>query len=56
MLKSLLILILIAILAAIGAVAGFRILHWFIGAIFNFAVLVLAVIGILFLANKLRTK
>jgi len=56
MLKNLLILILIAILAAIGAVAGFRILSWFIGAFFNVAILILAIMGIFFLLKKLRTK
>jgi len=55
MLKNLLILVLIAILAAIGAVAGLHILRWFIGAIFNIAIVILAVIGNLFLVRKMRT-
>jgi len=56
MFKNLIILILIAVLAAIGAIAGIHILSWFFRAFFNVAIFILAIIGILFLLRKLRTK
>lgn len=54
MLKTILILILIAVLAAIGAAAAIKIVSWFIGAIVNIAIVVAAFIGIIFLIRKLR--
>ncbi len=54
MFKKLLILILIAILAAIGAITGLRILGWLITAVVNIAVFALAVFGILYLIRKLK--
>jgi hypothetical protein len=54
MLKSILILILIAVLAAIGAAAALRILSWIIGAVVNIAIVVAAFMGIVFLIRKLR--
>jgi hypothetical protein len=56
MFKNLIILILIAILAAIGAIAGLQILGWFFRAFFNVAIFILAIMGILFLIRKMRTK
>ena len=54
MLKGILILVLIAVLAAIGAVAALRIISWFIGVFVNIAIVVAAFIGIMFLIRKLR--
>ena len=54
MLKTILILILIAVLAAVGAAAAIKIVSWFIGAIVNIAIVVAAFIGIVFLIRKLR--
>lgn len=54
MLKSIIILILIAVLAAIGAAAALRIISWFIGAIINIVIVVAAFLGIVFLIRKLR--
>jgi len=51
MLKNLFILILIGILAVIGIVTGFKILHW----VLNIAVFVLSIMGILFLIRKLKS-
>lgn len=56
MLRSLFILILIAVLAAIGAAAALKIISWFIGAIVNIAIVVAAIMGIVFLIKKLNTK
>ena len=56
MFKNLIILILIAILAAIGAIAGLHILSWFFRAFFNVTIFILAIMGILFLIRKMRTK
>ncbi|MDD1475262.1 hypothetical protein MEO41_28945, partial [Dolichospermum sp. ST_sed4] len=49
---NLIILILIAVLAAIGAIAGLHILSWFFRAFFNVAIFILAIIGILFLLKN----
>jgi hypothetical protein len=58
MLKALLILILILILAVLGAVAALQILFWSIGIlfriVFNLALVIAAVAGIAFLLRKLR--
>jgi hypothetical protein len=54
MLKTIFILILIAILAAFGAAAAFKILSWLIGALVNIAIVVAAFMGIMFLIRKLR--
>ena len=54
MLKTILILIFIAVLAAVGAAAAIKIVSWFIGAIVNIAIVVAAFIGIVFLIRKLR--
>jgi len=54
MLKSILILILIAILAAFGAFAAIRIISRLIVMLFNVAILVAAFMGIVFLIRKLR--
>lgn len=55
MLKTLLILILIAILAAFGATAAIWLLSRVIGMLINISIVVLAVIGIMFLIRKLKT-
>ena len=55
MLRTIFILILIAVLAAFGAIAAFRIISWFIGALVNIAIVVVAFMGIMFLIRKLRT-
>ncbi len=58
MLKSILILIFIAILAAIGAAAALKIVFWSIGILlkvaFNLAIVVAAFMGVMFLIRKLR--
>jgi len=58
MLKALFILILILILAVFGAVAALQILFWSIGilfrVVFNLALVIAAVAGIVFLLRKLR--
>ena len=54
MLKSIFLLVLIAVLAAIGAAAALRILAWFIGAIVNIAIVVAAFLGVIYLIRKLR--
>jgi hypothetical protein len=54
MIKTILILILIAVLAALGAAAALRIITWAIGAVVNIAILVAAFMGIMFLIRKLR--
>jgi len=54
MLKSILILVLIAILAAFGAAAALRIISWVIGAVVNIAIVVAAFLGIMFLIRKLK--
>jgi len=56
MLKTILILIFIAILAALGAAAALRIISWFIGALVNIAIVVAAFMGIVFLVRKLRAR
>ena len=55
MLKNLFILILIVILAAMGMVAAFKIMSWFIGVLLNLVIVIAVVAGILFLIRKLRT-
>ena len=55
MLKNLFILILIVILAAMGMVAAFKIMSWFIGVLLNLILVIAAVVGILFLIRKLRS-
>ena len=58
MLKSILILILIAVLAAFGAAAALRVILWSIGLlikiVFNIAIVIAAFMGIMFLIRKLR--
>ena len=54
MLKTILILIIIAVLAAFGAVAAIRILSRLIVMLFNAAIVVAAFMGIVFLIRKLR--
>jgi len=54
MLKTIFILILIAVLAALGAAAALRIISWVIGAFVNIAIMVAAFMGIMFLIRKLR--
>ncbi len=54
MFKNLFILILIVILAALGAAAALRIIFWSIRFVFNLAFVVAAIVGILFLIRKLR--
>lgn len=54
MVKSIFLLILIAILAAFGAVAALKIISWLIGVFVNVAIVVLAILGIMFLIRKLR--
>ncbi len=56
MLRSLFILILIAVLAAIGAAAALKLISWFIGAIVNIAIVVAAIMGIIFLIKKLNVR
>ena len=55
MLKSIFILILIVILAALGMAAAFRLLSWIIGVAINIAIVVLAFMGIMYLYRKLRS-
>ena len=58
MLKTLLILIAIAVLAALGASVAIRVIFWSIGLLvriaFNVAIAVAAFMGIMFLIRKLR--
>lgn len=58
MLRALFILILIVVLAAIGAAAAIQIIFWSIGIlfkiVFNLALVVAAFFGIVFLLRKLR--
>lgn len=55
MLRTIFILILIAILAAFGAAAAITILSWIIRVLINVAIVILAFMGIMFLIRKLRT-
>jgi len=55
MLKGILILIVIAVLAALGLAAALRIVWWFIGALVNIAIVIAALLGIMFLIRKLRS-
>lgn len=55
MFKNLLILILIAILAVIGIGAALKLISWLLGVIVNIGVVILAILGIMFLAKKLRS-
>ena len=55
MLKTIFILILIAILAAFGAAAAIKVLSWILGVLINVAIVVLAFLGIMFLIRKLKT-
>ena len=55
MLRTIFILILIAILAAFGAVAAIKVISWILGVLVNVAIIVLAFLGIMFLIRKLRT-
>ena len=54
MLRVIFILILIAVLAAFGAIAALRIISWFIRATVNIAIVIAAFLGIIFLIRKLR--
>lgn len=56
MLKSILILILIAVLAALGAAAALHLISWVVGVFVNIAIVVAAFMGVMFLVRKLRTK
>ena len=56
MLKNLFILILIVILAAMGMVAAFKIMSWFIGMLFNLVIVIAVIMGILYLLRKLRAR
>lgn len=55
MLKSIFILILIVVLAALGMAAALRLLSWLIGVIINVAIVVAAFMGIMYLVRKLRS-
>ena len=54
MFKNILILILIVILAALGAAAALRIIFWSIRMVFSLALVIAAFAGILYLIRKLR--
>ncbi len=58
MFKNMLILILIAILVALGAAAAIRVVFWSIGMffkiVFDLALVVAAFIGVMYLLRKLR--
>ena len=58
MFKNIFILILIVILAALGAGAAIKVIFWSIGwlfrVVFNLALVVAAIAGIFFLIRKLR--
>ena len=55
MLRSIVLLILIAVLAALGAAAALKLISWFIGVFVNIAIVVAAFMGIMFLIRKLRS-
>ena len=54
MFRNLFILILIIILAALGAAAALRIILWSFRMIFNLALVVAAFVGVMYLIRKLR--
>jgi len=55
MLKSIFILIIIVVLAALGMAAAFRLLSWLIGVVINIAIVIAAFMGIMYLLRKLRS-
>ncbi len=55
MFKNIFILILIVIIAALGAAAALRVIFWSLRFVFNLALVIAAFVGILFLVRKLRT-
>jgi hypothetical protein len=54
MIRNLFILILIIILAALGAAAALRIILWSFRMIFNLALVIAAFVGVMYLIRKLR--
>lgn len=55
MFKNIFILLLIVILAALGAAAALRIIFWSLRMLFHLAIVIAALIGVLYLLRKLRT-
>ena len=53
MLKSIFILIIIVVLAALGMAAALKLLSWLIGVVINIAIVIAAFMGIMYLLRKL---